>query len=499
MPKSVTQYSLLISCPGDIKEEITSVEECVNQFNALYSDALGIEIVTKHWRKNSYAQSGGKPQSLLNKQFVNDCDAAVAILWTRFGTPTDEYGSGTEEEIEIMLASERQVFMYFSDKPLFPSQFNTDEYKKVQAFKEKYKDKGLYFSYSSSEEFRSLFFAHLSQYFLSEKRVADVKRERNAELKLVGINAQRRIDDAAYVMGFVPDVEITKDQYIVKISRLIHEIATMGIEKQNEQMTGISPHNFSFSKPVVVNEYDRKLIQAVAERLKIELSDNFFNLGGLSQSTIPSALFGGCSLEGTAQEKLKHEKIEELTENISKCLRWAPIESAFSGKRCIKLALQNFGTAIDEDVEITLKIPRNCLITLKDFPVFDNNEMGYLLNECDMEEMFGIGSTSEYLDYSESIVKRQLSPHLRSSTAFPGYTPDYRDDYENELGDVFCYSVFEEGDLYIVKLKVEYIKHNTTIAFPSIIFIKDVCSSIDYTITSKNSPEVTQGKIEIKQ
>ena len=87
---------------------------------------------------------------------------------------------------------------------------------------------------------------------------------------------------------------------------------------------------------------------------------------------------------------------------------------------------------------------------------------------------------------------------MRSSTTFPGYTPDYSDDYINELEDVFCYSVFEEGDLCIVKLKVEYIKHNTTIAFPSVIFIQDAFSSIDYTITSKNSPEVTRGKIAIE-
>ena len=498
MPKSVTQYSLLISCPGDIKEEITSVEECVNQFNTLYSDALGIEIVTKHWRKNSFAQSGGKPQALLNKQFVNDCDAAVAILWTRFGTPTDEYGSGTEEEVEIMLSSEKQVFMYFSDKPLSPSQINSDEYKKVQAFKERYKDRGLYFTYTSSEDFKTLFFAHLSQYFLSEKRVAEVKRERNAELKLVGINAQRRIDDAAHVMDFVPDVEITKDQYIDNITSLIHDISALELEKQDEQMKGISALTFSFSKPVAVSENDRKLIQTVADTLKIDLSEDFFNLGNLSQSTIPSGIFGGGPLEGTTQEKLKYKKIEELTEIISKCLRWAPIETAFSGKRCIKLALQNYGTAIDEDVEITLLFPRNCLITLKDFPVFDNDEMGYLLNECDMEEMFGIGSTSEYLDYSASIINRHFTPHMRSSKIFPGYTPDYSDDYINELEDVFCYSVFEEGDLCIVKLKVEYIKHNTTIAFPSVIFIQDAFSSIDYTITSKNSPEVTQGKIAIE-
>lgn len=498
MPKSVTQYSLLISCPGDIKEEITSVEECVKQFNTLYSDALGIEIVTKHWRKNSFAQSGGKPQALLNKQFVNDCDAAVAILWTRFGTPTDEYGSGTEEEVEIMLSSEKQVFMYFSDKPLSPSQLNSDEYKKVQAFKERYKDRGLYFTYTSSEDFKALFFAHLSQYFLSEKRVAEVKRERNAELKLVGINAQRRIDDAAHVMDFVPDVEITKDQYIDKINSLIQDISAMKLVKQDEQMKGISPLTFSFSKPVVISENDCKLIQAVADTLKIGLSEDFFNLGNLSQSTIPSGIFGGGPLEGTAQEKLKYKKIEELTETISKCLSWAPIETAFSGKKCIKLALQNYGTAIDEDVEITINFPRNCLITLKGFPVFNNDEKGYLLNDCDMKEMFGISSTSEYLDYSASIINKHFTPHMRSINPLPGYTPDYSDDYENELGDVFCYSIFEEGDLCIVKLKVEYIKHNTTIAFPSVIFIQGACNSIDYTITSKNSPEVTQGKIAIE-
>ena len=92
-------------------------------------------------------QLAGENKALLNEQFVNDCDAAVAILWTRFGTPTDEYGSGTEEEVEIMLSSGKQVFMYFSDKPLSPSQMNEESYKKVQAFREKYKDRGIYFTY----------------------------------------------------------------------------------------------------------------------------------------------------------------------------------------------------------------------------------------------------------------------------------------------------------------------------------------------------------------
>ena len=42
MPNQVTKYSLLVSCPGDIKDELRIIEECVNRFNALYSDVLGL-------------------------------------------------------------------------------------------------------------------------------------------------------------------------------------------------------------------------------------------------------------------------------------------------------------------------------------------------------------------------------------------------------------------------------------------------------------------------
>ena len=79
----------------------------------------------------------------------------------------------------------------------------------------------------------------------------------------------------------------------------------------------------------------------------------------------------------------------------------------------------------------------------------------------------------------------------------PGYTRDHSDDFESELADVFCYSCFDEGEKYIVKLKFDYIKHNTTIAFPSVIFIKEPFGAIPYTITSKNSPEVVSGEIII--
>ena len=44
MPRNVIQYDLLISCPGDIKEELSLIEQAVNEFNTMFSDTLGIPI-----------------------------------------------------------------------------------------------------------------------------------------------------------------------------------------------------------------------------------------------------------------------------------------------------------------------------------------------------------------------------------------------------------------------------------------------------------------------
>lgn len=115
-----------------------------------------------------------------------------------------------------------------------------------------------------------------------------------------------------------------------------------------------------------------------------------------------------------------------------------------------------------------------------------------------MSKLFGICSTSTFSNYGSSILtSRRFSPHISTPSVFPGYIPDYSDKFEGELADVFCYSRFDEGKENIVKLKFDYIKHNTIIAFPSIIFIKEPFEAIPYTITSKNLPEIVSGEIKI--
>ena len=192
MPRAgITAYDLLISCPGDVEKYIEVVKECLEGFNTVIGRINNAEIVGRHWSTDSYAQSGDKPQELLNQQFVRDCDAAVAIFWTRFGTPTDKYGSGTEEEIEEMLSANKQVFMYFVDEPIPMSGVDLEQYKKVQGFREKYKDKGIYFVVKDVEELRKLFTNHLSLHFLPiivGEKTMNIKETKSPLLSIHGIN-----------------------------------------------------------------------------------------------------------------------------------------------------------------------------------------------------------------------------------------------------------------------------------------------------------------------
>ena len=493
MAQSVTLYNLLISCPGDVRDEVTLIETAVDQFNELYADPLGITIKTRHWGKSSYPQSGGKPQALLNEQFVNKCDAAVAIFWTKFGSPTDEYGSGTEEEIEIMLQSGKQVFMYFSDKPISPSQMNDEGYKKIQAFREKYINRGIYFTYSSDDEFKKLFFAHLSMYFLSDMKLKENTVDRVSKLKLMGIDENSKLSDNASVYPFVLNTPTTMRQFLDAIRSMYQEIAGMNVGKR---ITVNNAFFAGFTSPVDIDEEERKFIITVAEQLELGLPDDFFDLGNLGKDPLGERIFSGPNLQGTSEEIKKYKKIKKLHETISKALDWAPVEKAFSNKHCIRLAVQNCGQAVDEDVEISFVIPKNSLLTLNEFPHFENSEMGYLLNDCDMSILFGIDGTAEYVEYSAS-ERNRYSNYTPHSVGFPGFIPNYSEDFIAELNNIFCYSIYSEGENYIVKLKVDYIKHNTTVAFPSILFVKDQITEIPYKITSKNNPDVVEGVVGV--
>lgn len=177
MSDNVKVYDLLISCPFDISEYIVILEKEINHFNNYWGRFNNTFVRTRHWSKDSYSEFGSHPQKLLNKQIVDTSDLAVGIFWTRFGTPTENYGSGTEEEIERMLMMGKQVFLYFLDKPISPSKLDQKQYNKIISFMNNHKNEGIFFIVQDEKDLAKRFRNHLELYFDSITRGTKFKKD----------------------------------------------------------------------------------------------------------------------------------------------------------------------------------------------------------------------------------------------------------------------------------------------------------------------------------
>jgi hypothetical protein len=166
----MTILRLFVGSPGDVSHEREILEDIVRELNLVWSRQLGIYLELTKWETHAYPGIGTEPQAVINEQIGEDWDIFIGIMWTRFGTPTKNYGSGTEEEFEIGLQLFREnprlkrIMFYFNNAPVSPSAVDIDQFRQVMQFKNGLGEKGsLYWEYHSEEEFAQLLRMHLSR------------------------------------------------------------------------------------------------------------------------------------------------------------------------------------------------------------------------------------------------------------------------------------------------------------------------------------------------
>jgi len=193
MSSTIAVYDLLISCPSDVVPCVPLIQEALYEFNNLYGRQNNIVIRPIHWKSNSFSQFGSSPQKLLNKQIVDNSDMAIAIFWTRFGTPTEDCESGTEEEIERMLKAGKQTFLYFLKKSVTYSpeelaKIDIIQYQKVEEFKNRHKSDGLYFEVADEHALARLFIQQLELYFVSKGRREELIKSPNTKRTILWVD-----------------------------------------------------------------------------------------------------------------------------------------------------------------------------------------------------------------------------------------------------------------------------------------------------------------------
>jgi hypothetical protein len=104
---------ILISAPGDVPEEdIEAVREAISRWNfrsGRRMRPIPVTVVGVSWGEHAHSIFGMRPQEAINAQLVEEADLAFAMFADRLGTPTGEAGSGTVEEIDVMLKADKHV------------------------------------------------------------------------------------------------------------------------------------------------------------------------------------------------------------------------------------------------------------------------------------------------------------------------------------------------------------------------------------------------------
>lgn len=150
--KKIIEYKIFISSPSDLGDERAIVEKTVSNYNR-YDN---IKLTPVLWEESMPVSSGVSPQEMINNELLGNSDLLIALFGSKFGSPTDNYESGTVEEIEQFIISGKKVVLYFiTDKdkrnPSDLTPKDLSELTKIAQFKERYSSGNIYKSIKASE------------------------------------------------------------------------------------------------------------------------------------------------------------------------------------------------------------------------------------------------------------------------------------------------------------------------------------------------------------
>ena len=151
-PANTKTYHVFLASPGDVADERQAVREFFAEFNRHTAPAWNARFELLDWEH--YAHTGGdRPQKLITEQVLErhgeSLVLTIVILGQRFGSPTGEYQSGTEEEYEWALHQRQahgfpEVKIFFRKYAGYTESEDPDEieaaleqWRKVRAFRER--------------------------------------------------------------------------------------------------------------------------------------------------------------------------------------------------------------------------------------------------------------------------------------------------------------------------------------------------------------------------
>lgn len=317
-------------------------------------------------------------------------------------------------------------------------------------------------------------------------------------LILKGIRNNKRISENVLEESLLKKLPFSIDKIIKKTKSLYREVSEIHLPKPSPK-TSVFGSGFDFFKKYNIDDDQKEALNSFANHLKIKLPEDFFDLGGLYLNPFGGTNSYGIPVsvpEGTPDELKKYDLMCKIEFLIKKYAIISPFVESFKNIKCISLALLNNGTVYDEDVRITLHFNTSDILTPKEISLFDQRAVDFLVNECDFEEFFCIPKGIDYLAYSESKKERTHSTSA-SDSSISFFSNNNSLNYENEIQKMMGYSFIEDKTECIVEIIVDSINQHTSVAFPTLILLKNKIDKLQYTIKSKHNSRIVTGFLKV--
>lgn len=138
---------LFVSSPGDVSAHRNTILTIVQAWNQRNGRSKKLFFNCLRWEDLVAADIGKSGQDVINDQIGDDYDIFLGVMWARFGSPTLNAESGTEEEfaraVDRHQAGEPiKVSFLFCTTDVPMAQLDGDQYKKVQDFKHRVQAQG---------------------------------------------------------------------------------------------------------------------------------------------------------------------------------------------------------------------------------------------------------------------------------------------------------------------------------------------------------------------
>lgn len=369
--KEIKQIKIFISCPGDIIDELSSIQLIIEEINKTSGKQNLYNLELLNWKTDTYTQVGTDAQEVITNQLESEYDILVGLLWQKIGTPTKREKSGTIEEINRAISNdEKEQLIYFKTTP--PDNLNLidpDQLSKINSFKKELSSKGvLYKEFISTINFESLFRINLTNLIIEQvlapkKRLAETKPSKTNEDKYSSITdliteVENKDEDTLGldIFNLVEETTSYLNMISASLSSMTNSLKdlTTNLTKRTEELRKfikIKDDRLRISKVKTVANLLANELDEFNNRINNELpvfSENFTAVGhAYSKVMLAASSYDYEDTSGIKESAIKfRDSVEDSTEGCATLLRavmkWPPVNPKFNkSKRETELTLKN--------------------------------------------------------------------------------------------------------------------------------------------------------------